>query len=58
MAVVKKSNRNCFHLGCLNRYQRCYNTLELMFEELLNFNIHLDSTALQMYNQVNGCFQN
>ena len=29
-----------------------------MFEELLNFNIHLDSTALQMYNQVNGCFQN
>lgn len=31
-SVVKSNNRNCFHLACLNRYQRCTNILEYMFE--------------------------
>lgn len=42
MHNVKSTNRNCFHLACLNRYQRCLNILEYMFEELSNVNIDLD----------------
>jgi len=26
-AVVENNNRNCFHLACLNKYQRCSNIL-------------------------------
>lgn len=32
LSIVKNTNRNCFHLGCLNRYQRCYSTLEYIFD--------------------------
>lgn len=39
---VKNTNRNSFHLACLNRYQRCLNALELMFEELSNCDLNID----------------
>jgi ankyrin repeat protein len=54
--ALKSTNRNCFHLASLNRFQGCYNTLEVMFEELADINLHLDATALQLYHQVNACF--
>jgi hypothetical protein len=50
MTPVKATNRNCFHLACLNRYQRCLNVLEYMFEELSNFNIDIDVKSVQLYN--------
>lgn len=56
MLCVKSTNRNCFHLVSLNRYQRCSSTMELMFQELGDFNLHLDGYALQIYEQANGCF--
>jgi hypothetical protein len=55
-AVVQNTNRNCFHLASLNRYQRCFNTMEYMFEELGDVQIHLDGHSLEYYNQVNACF--
>lgn len=56
MATLKTNNRNCFHLACLNRYQGCFNTIELMFEELNNFDLRLDHTTQQYYEQINSCF--
>jgi hypothetical protein len=55
-AVVKNTNRNCFHLVSLNRYQRCSNTLEFMFEALGDIHLHIDNHILEYYSQINACF--
>lgn len=48
-AVVKNTNRNCFHLASLNRYQRCSNTMEFMFEALGDIHLHIDNHILEYY---------
>ena len=54
--VVKNTNRNCFHLASLNRYQRCYNIMEYMFEALGDIHLHIDNHILEYHHQVNACF--
>ena len=56
MMNVKDTNRNCFHLASLNKYQRCFLTMEYMFEELADYGIHLDGHQLEYFQQVNACF--
>lgn len=55
-SCIKNTNRNCFHLASLNRYQRCFITMEYMFDELGDINLHLDGHQLQYYQEVNNCF--
>lgn len=51
MVPVKNTNRNCFHLACLNRYRGCCNTLQSMLEELSDINLQLEPASLQQYEE-------
>lgn len=53
---VKDTKRNCLHLACLNRYQKCYGALEYILEELGDWQLHIDQNLMQLYTEVNNCF--
>lgn len=44
------NSRNCFHLGALNRYQRCLNNFEYMVKSLHNEDLELSDDLLMILN--------